>query len=163
MANPCDHDYINNQHFGDGLITGFYGDLPAENIHNINIDDVADFAQADVDLISDHNIADYGAAELGINDIANDLQINEFVADAQENPSDNIDFNAFNDDYHAVSVSVTDYDGNNHHNDVGHNDYKGGNDYGSGNDYGGGNNNGGGCGGGTIIIKNKFKRKSFKI
>ena len=146
MANPCNHEYINQDHFGDGLINGFYDDLHVENMQNINIDDVADCAQADIDLIGDINIAEYGIADLGIQNVVQDLNLNDYIANAQDNPVGNFDFDAFadNNNYNSFGYGHNDFnDFGNHHGDGGHHD---------GGNHDGGNSGGcgGGWGGGTI-------------
>jgi len=55
-----------------------------------NIDDIADLAEADVDIMGDPEIAEMGE-ELGIENINEDLDINDDIADLGN--EDNFDFN----------------------------------------------------------------------
>ena len=95
IGNPWDPYYINQPDFGDHLHHGFYDDVQINNYNDIHIDDMADWAGADTDLMGHQDLGDYGANDLGIDDPGNDLGIHEDMADLQ---GDNgVDFQ--NDDF----------------------------------------------------------------
>ena len=127
IGNPCDEHYINDPDFCDHLQEGFYDDIPNDDFADLDIDDIADAAEADVDILGDANLADYGAEDMGIEDFAHDLDINEDVADLGNEGG--FDYNA--DDFGGDA----DYDGF----DAGDAGYDGGAD---------GGDAGGGCAGG---------------
>lgn len=118
LGNPFDSNYN-----GDRLHEGFYDDMDLECIGDANIDDIADAAEADVDLMADNNLAEYGAQEMGIDDFNHDLGIEQDMVALQE--EGNMDFN---DDAMAADDGFG-------AGDLGGNYVDGGND-------------GGGCGGG---------------
>lgn len=91
IGNPCDHHYINDPHFGDNLHHGFYDDMEPGCFDECGLDDIADFAEADADLMGD-DLAEYGGEELGIDNLGEDLGINEDVAELGND--DGMDFNA---------------------------------------------------------------------
>ena len=95
IGNPWDPYYVNQPDFGDHLHHGFYDDVQINNYNDIHIDDMADCAGADTDLMGHQDLGDYGANDLGIDDPGNDLGIHEDMADLQ---GDNgVDFQ--NDDF----------------------------------------------------------------
>jgi hypothetical protein len=95
IGNPWDTHYLNQPDFGDHLHHGFYEDIQITNYEEIHIDDMADCAAADTDLMGQQDLNDYGAQDLGIEDPGNDLGVHEDMADLQ---GDNgVDFN--NDDF----------------------------------------------------------------
>ena len=112
IGNPCDHYYLNQSDFGDHLHHGFYDDVQIENYHEIHIDDMADWAGADTDLMGQTDLNDYGAQDLGIDDPGNDLGVHQDMADLQ---GDNgVDFNNDNfggDDGYAANDLGNAYDG----------------------------------------------------
>ena len=57
--------YINDEQIANNIHKGFYDDL--DNLNELNIDDVADCAEADIDLIGDPDIVEY-AADLNLAD-----------------------------------------------------------------------------------------------
>jgi hypothetical protein len=68
MGNPCDKEYINNTDgFAEKVHEGFYDDA-ADLGEDFNIDDVADCAEADVDLAGDTNLANYAGDDVDMTD-----------------------------------------------------------------------------------------------
>jgi hypothetical protein len=92
IGDPFDEDCLNSPDFGDILHEGFYDDLGPGLFHKIGLDDIADFAEADVDLMGEGNLAEYGGNDLGIKNFGEDLGINRDMADL--GVDDGIDFNA---------------------------------------------------------------------
>jgi hypothetical protein len=89
MYNPCDIDYINHPCLGEHIHHGFYDDMQVDGLEDMNMDDLADCAEADVDFIGDPNIAEY-AAEFDAD--GDNLGLNEDLADIQQYPVADIEY-----------------------------------------------------------------------
>ena len=86
IGNPCDERYINDSDFGGQLHEGMYDDMDSDNFADMDIDDIADCAQADADLVGEGDLGEYGGDELGIDNPAEDLGLNEEFAEVDADP-----------------------------------------------------------------------------
>eukprot|EP00343_Euplotes_focardii_P005408 CAMPEP_0205814634 /NCGR_PEP_ID=MMETSP0205-20121125/19909_1 /ASSEMBLY_ACC=CAM_ASM_000278 /TAXON_ID=36767 /ORGANISM="Euplotes focardii, Strain TN1" /LENGTH=140 /DNA_ID=CAMNT_0053099151 /DNA_START=100 /DNA_END=518 /DNA_ORIENTATION=+ len=140
MSMPYDQGYISHHDFGDNMAHGFYPGLDPNQ--DMNIDDVADFAEADIDLIDDPYITEH--ANIG------ELDMHQNFIDIGVNDPDHfgMDLGAEIVGFDNTDLNVHTHPGGHYldNQDISHH-YAGHNDGGHGGGDAGGGDAGGGCGG----------------
>ena len=80
MGNPCDEAYLNSDNFCQEIYSGFYDDCNLEEMVDLN--DIADCAQGDVDLVGVDNFADFtDGMDIDQTDITENLELGDAFED----------------------------------------------------------------------------------
>lgn len=99
LGNPFDPTIHENNNLADLIAEGLYDDMGFDNFNDMNLDDIADCAEADIDLVGDPDIAEYAAEFDEVNgpiEMDQDMEGQDLEAgegqglNAEDNP---IDFN----------------------------------------------------------------------